>query len=387
MKKIWFLKFALAVLIWNWSSLGLGASQCHTVHRNHQESFSYIQSQFISQFEGRTRRNQDPIYFQATRILVHNTAVRFATDPDLKSHANEFKATLEQIIAKRQSAPDAWSDNYLRLLQDMIGFLDLSQGSLEGWKTYILRKHEKINFHNGTPAYLLRALPRESKISLLKWLGKEYSDSGKRYVTEPIHMILNAKSLYQQFKAQGRSDREFYNEYLARIKKYVFRSDPEIGGYSGDMVIEIAKIVQTYLKSRTDLKALNFFGSVPNGFGTPKSDLDIFNHIVDSDYPELANQEKEWMRAMGPSPLNSMRYQIDDPILADMIHKVTGPTIWTWHLENHGAFAEEHLAKYNHLFSFYITKDKIELRFYDNYILLDPTSTEDSAHYIVLKIE
>ncbi len=387
MRTIWFLKMALAALILNWSPAVLSAEKCQGIYRSQSERFTSVLNQITLQFAGRTARNKDQAYFQETRALVHRTAIDFATEPELKSHTNELKASLEKIISERQSAPDHWSDDYLRLLQQMVGFLDLNQSSLADWKSYLLDTHPTLRLQGGTPAFLLRALPESTKAALLEWLGNEYTGSNKRKVTAPIHKLLNPKELYRKMKAEGRSDRQFYNEYLALIKKSAFRNHPEVGGYTGDMVIEIARTIQTYLKSKTEIQAINFFGSVPNGFGTPKSDLDIFNHANKELYPELANDVMNEIRGRGFGPIEKMRYQIDDPVLADMIGKITGSTMWTWHLENHGNLADEHVAAVDHLFSFQITKDKISLRFYDNYVLLDPTSSDRMLHYIDLSID
>lgn len=328
--------------------------------------------QLINFFKDKTDLNYNES--QAADPLIHQWILSIARDPQLKTQIPHLLLEIEKIEMLRPSVKKNPYDTVRQKLMIVKKLLKLSQAHVDEWFAYLKKPDPSLDEFNtfSTAGRLLEQLPKAEKAALLKKLGDLYAKTKNRDVVQPIHVLLNPKQMYTEFKKSGRSDRDFYSSYLELMKKYVFNSDLPVGGYSADLAIQSAQTMHEYLKTQIGMQSLNFFGSIPNGFAREKSDYDVFNHPLESAYPKLRAQAKRnkgnWS---APDPFESLRYQVDDPILSKMLKKNIADTKWKWHLENEGEHAHEHFGSQSHVFSFHITKQKVSLRFYQNYIRVD----------------
>ena len=300
---------------------------------------------------------------------------------------NAEVASLSEPILDRISKID--TDPFFRgfnfkaaIVNELSSLLKLVHADITDWKKFLFdyasaveksgsSGNELISPH-ATLGYMIQNLPSEKKIELVQYLGTLYTGPLKRIVSKFIHAALDPKSLYLKYKNEGRSDKQFFEKYLEILNSTAFKGQNVVGGYNAQPVIELALAMQSYLKDRPDLQALNFFGSVPNGFATHASDLDVFNHPDPKAYPELAQQAAEaWGNWRVADPFEAKRYQIEDSLMVSKVSPILAKYKLRWHLKDTGDKAHEHFGSMTQIFSFHITAQKIVLRFYANYMSFD----------------
>lgn len=202
-----------------------------------------------------------------------------------------------------------------------------------------------------------KKLTTPDKHQIIYNLGQAWAQNRNRSGIHIIHALLDPLAMYKTHLQKGESGLDFYDHYLANIKSLAF-PNTEVGGYSSKKVLEIAKILQQKLigkmKNGVQIKALNFFGSVVNGFARPGSDLDVFHHPYKEDYPPMEEQD-----------FAQYRFQVEDTATQQVIEStVLQGTPFHWHLKSDGQIAHEHFGAMSHIFSIHITSDQIQLRFY-----------------------
>lgn len=239
---------------------------------------------------------------------------------------------------------------------------------VEAWRQTVGEYEEYFAQHGlisllGAKGHLLRKMPRHVQDEVLAKIGSRYVERKKdprepsladpAYLMREAHAILNPEGLLAEFRAAGRSDREFYSHYLQQVHLRVFRDHPEFGGYAGELPIRISQHAQRDFVANpnvTNRKAGFFFmGSVPNGFAHPKSDLDIFE--IDSD--------------------GNDQFQITSSLFARHVNQELRGTPWQWKGKNVRNRAGEGLAIYNHRFAFHGTNHGVDLKFYRHSFLYD----------------
>ena len=355
-------------------------NSCSEIFNQHipASNLKKIESLFLIDFVDylKTKNRVDYSDLDKIRIRIHQTVLSISSDAILKSQIPALQIELDQLLVKRALLIRPKNDSFYQFLKSTKQLLELIEADTNTWFRFLTEKDVLFdnNFNSySTAAFLLEQLLFSDKEVLLIKLGELYSQKKIRTIPHAIHILLNPKKIYSNLKKNKYTDREFYNYYLELIKKYAFKLNSSIGGYSGDFAIESAMIMQKYLLSQPKAKALNFFGSVPNGFAKKKSDYDVFNHFKSNSRSENDSQK--------------MRYQVSDPNLEKMLQESTQGTNWKWHLENSEETAHEHFGSQNHIFSFHITQEKIILRFYYNYIRVDANGSSLNAwDYIELNV-
>jgi predicted nucleotidyltransferase len=308
--------------------------------------------------------------------IIHESFITISKNPALIKHLPLLLADLKKL----QVSSDSFLGINETYLKQAIVLARLAQGDMETWKGLLTAPEAALaEFHEfntfGTMGYLLKSLPENKKNELLAYLGEVYDKKKNRSLIQPVHVLLDPKAIYDEFKKAGRSDREFYIHYLQLIHEKVFKNKVT-GGYSADLVIEIANLIQQS-KLQDGQQEVNFFGSVVNGFGKPESDLDIFDSHYEAFWPENVKEEMENEGDLRHVDLfNIRRRPLVDPDLELEVSKLLKGTPWHWRSEDYKSHnvtveAHEHIGGESHVFSFHISKNKIVLRFYPDLIHWD----------------
>lgn len=305
-------------------------------------------------------RSKKDLHFSENFGVVHRGILEITSRPDFNVRVSEHLEELRKL-QKETKTDGTTSSTYKVTLREVINMLVLATGNLAAWKKELsrpadLEKSDRYNTYS-TKSYLLKKLPEDTKKKLLLFLGQRYAELKDREAVQPIHLILDPQSLLTKMRSEGKSDLEFYNTYLALVKKSAF-PNVEVGGYSGNLVIQIAKAARRLLQTQKFSLEYIFFGSITNGFAKSKSDIDLFNTT-----------------------------QLYDSGLEKQVNQILQGTPWKWHLEAGNEPAHEHFGAVSHVFTFAIYKDRIELRFYPNSQRVRPDGSErDPFEYTVLNI-
>lgn len=319
-------------------------------------------------------------------LLIHQAVLKIAADFKYHGKIKDFVQELVEIDRARLLLRPQFLINHSDIIFDPMAkniqltkfLLTLIEGDLSLWQGVLTKSQVQSSLEDfdnyRTLGHMMTLMPMQWKSKALQFLARKYALDKSYAMIQPIHTLMNPNELYWKYRREGKSDREFYNDYLKMIKRDVF-SEAVVGGYSGDMVIDVARVIQSEmvrLKNK-GIKAVNFFGSVVNGFGRPQSDLDLFNHPIESDYPSLVEQRKisQLLRLRQEDPFDKYRYQIKDSVLQEKIDKKLIGSGWQWQLEDKGQTATEHFGASSHVFVFHITQDRIVLRFYPHYLRVD----------------
>lgn len=305
-------------------------------------------------------RGKKELHFNDTFGVVHRGILEMTSRPDFYARLPEYLTELKGI-QKEVQGDDPVLRTFRTTLNETLNMLVLATGDMPAWKTEFSRP-QNINTLDrydtySTKGYLLKRLPESSKKELVKFLGDRYAAIKDRYAVQPIHLLLDPRTQLAKMRTEGKTDLEFYNSYLNQVKQTAF-PNVEVGGYTGNLVIQIAKAAQRYLMSQRFSSEYIFFGSIPNGFAKAKSDVDLFE-TVQIRSPEM---EKDIAQLLKNSP-------------------------WDWHMEEGRDPAHPHFGAVSHIFTLAIYKDRVELRFYPNYHRTQADGTERLAFdYIVLDI-
>lgn len=280
--------------------------------------------------------------------VVNRVILRAARNPDMYLEIDSAVDRIRVLSAQFSGAREAGGLSKIRNAELVTYLLKLVQDrDLTLWKAVLVHDMALMQLREfgnyGTMGHLLTTLPQAKKDELLAYLGEVYTFQKNRALLQPVHLLLDPKNIYDSFKSRGKTDREFYVHYLDLIKQKVFPRS-EVGGYGGELVLRIAQLIQKDLV-QNDVGAVNFFGSVPNGFAKRESDLDIFNHPLEGGE---AHRHQ----------LTDRRFQRD---LDDLLRFLP----WQWEgVSDTKISPPEHFGGNRHVFSFHITQQRIVLRFY-----------------------
>jgi predicted nucleotidyltransferase len=357
LRKSFLLLWCVAIL---WSVPGLSQQSCLGI-------FTFSDPSSISISSPSESKNPYSFLFSAlekstvgNEIQVINKAIlQIARMSGQKERIAAFIEELKYLEAKMINHVGARGNMYF--VRDTIYLLRLiNDTDLVYWKSILINEKalsRLLQFNNfGTMGYLLELLPPEKKLELVAYLGGEYAKEKNHAVVQPIHLLLNPKKIYDEFKQQGRSDFEFYETYLDLIHRRAF-AGKNVGIYPPELILQIIGLIQKDVL-HDGIHAVNFFGSVPNGFGKATSDLDIFNS------PLSPREIEKRVEAHIMETYDNERHQIVDRNFENDISTLLRNTPWQWHTHETHALPPEDFGGRAHVFSFHITKDKVVLRFY-----------------------
>jgi hypothetical protein len=375
-----FLKHCIFILILISSSPGQAQEACYDIFGRQPALLESNPYDYLEELFNESDYNLDS--------KIHKAVVFIAQHPELTTRIPEEIGRLKQIQAdidlRRSDA-----GNVVRKIDITVYLLRLIvDRDLALWKSILVNEAAMKGLERfgnyGTMGYLLKLLPKEKQDQLLDFMADVYRGEKNHAVLQPIHLLLDPKGMYDRMKSEGRSDREFYQAYLSRIHDRLF-SQENIGGYSVDSVLRIVEDIQQRLIGGK-ITAINFFGSVPNGFGKPESDLDVFTStredvkVFEDPNASMDDLMGAWLERSTPvGDRNGFQAAVDGLLRG---------TPWRWQVNPADPLVQlsENFGSQSHVFVFHIDAGKIVLRFYFKTLDTDEAGNFSSHQYIDLEV-
>ena len=243
-------------------------------------------------------------------------------------------------------------------LKTAIEALQLIKADVEQWKNFITSEAQRVASENGdseygfrsTAGFLVRSLSNEQKSNLLQFIGEQYNIKKNSYLIAIANIILDPKAIYQEMKKSGKSELDFYKAYFNLFQNAVFKNGNR-GKYPFHVVTDLIKAIN---KVAFDTKRLitfdedhiYIFGSVPNGYAKPESDIDIFQNGFTLYSVQIEQAVLPLLKTYG------LNWKIEE----DLAQK---------------KYAPENFPGENNVFSYFLYKNKIQIRMYFDRLRVD----------------